>query len=129
MAEFMTFTPEQQQEFKDWVAARPPAIQEAVAKYPPNRLYRLKSCKHRVCIQSYEENETSLTVTVFVSGKYNLCAFERNVFGISLEDLEECDLPTNEEMTGAILTEQEDVSAFIEKSRTHILRERENNGQ
>ena len=124
MAEFLTFTPEQQQEFDAWVAARPPIIQEIVAKYPPNRLYRIKS-GNRVCIQSYEEDGT---VTGFVSGKYNLCTFERCVFGIPLDDLEECDLPTEEEKTGAVLTDPNDIENFIDKARPFVLREREKNG-
>ena len=71
MAEFIVFTEEQKKEFSAWVYDRPPIIQEMAAKYPPNRLYRLKSGsgKLRVIIRSYEENET---VTVSVTGEYNL---------------------------------------------------------
>ena len=124
MAKFMEFTPEQQQEFDAWFAERPPLIQDIVAKYPPDRLYRLKPTKQRVTIQIYHVDGT---VTVFVSGQYNLCVFDRNVFGISVTDLEECDMPTEEEMTGTVLTEQESINDFIETTRPYILREK--NGQ
>jgi hypothetical protein len=124
MAKFMEFTPEQQQEFDAWLAERPPLIQDIVEKYPPDRLYRLKTTKQRVTIQIYHVDGT---VTVFVSGQYNLCVFDRNVFGISVTDLEECDMPTEEEMTGTVLTEQESIDDFIETTRPYILREK--NGQ
>jgi len=42
------------------------------------------------------------TIIVTVSGKYNFVMFERNVFGIKPEDLEECDLPSEGEKVGTV---------------------------
>lgn len=122
MAEFMQFTPEQKEEFDAWVQALPPHIQEMVAKLPPTRLYRNKETGQRVTIVSYEEDNT---VTVFVSGEYNVCAFERRVFGVPVDDLEECDLPGPQEIRGAVITDPQQIDDFIDKSRPFVLAERE----
>lgn len=95
----------------DWVSTRPPVIQEMCALLPPDRLYRLKTSGHRVTLMSYFEDRT---VSVAVSGKYNAVIFERQVFGVKPEDLEECDLPTDSEPLGAVLTEHEDVETYID---------------
>lgn len=94
-----------------WVESRPENIQELCRKVPASKLYRLKESGHRVTIYSYQENGT---VAVAVLGKYNLVAFERRVFGIKPEDLEECEFPTRDEPLGALLTKQEDIDAHIE---------------
>ena len=57
----------------------------------------MKSTGHRVTMYSYSENGT---VTVNVTGDYNVVVFERQVFGISPDDLEECDLPAPGEFLG-----------------------------
>lgn len=93
------------------MASRPPVIQELCRKVPAGNLYRLKDAGQRVTIYSYQEDGT---VVVAVLGKYNLVAFERRVFGIKPEDLEECEFPTRGEPLGAILTKQEDIDAHIE---------------
>lgn len=73
-----------------WVNSRPLVVQELCKKFPPDRLYRLKTSDHKVTIYSYSENET---MTVTVTMEYNpLIVFERQIFGIKPEDLEECDL-------------------------------------
>jgi hypothetical protein len=87
------------QELEKWIATRPPAIQEMVRSHPPERLYRMKSTGSRVEIHSYAEDGT---VTVWVGGQWNLVLFGRHVFGVPLDDLEECDLPPPSEMVGAI---------------------------
>lgn len=89
--------PLDEQALAAWVAERPPSIQKMVASHPPNRLYLLKSSNHRVTIYSYCENGT---VTVNVTGEYNRVLFGRRVFGISLDDLVECDLPGLDEPLG-----------------------------
>ena len=104
--------------WREWVASKPAVVQEMCAIVPPDRLYRMKDSGHRVTVVSYSENRT---VTVAVSGRFNCLAFERQVFGIKPEELEECDIPTDEEPVGAMLTEREDVKAFIDgmKEQTH----------
>ena len=99
-----------------WVASRPPVVQELCALLPPDRLYLLKTSGHRVTLLSYSEDRT---VTVAVTGAFNALTFERQVFGIKPEDLEECDLPGDDEPLGAILTEREDVDAFIDAVRQY----------
>lgn len=101
-----------------WVASRPPVVQELCALLPPDRLYLLKSSGHRVTIASYAENRT---VTVDVTGAFNALTFERQVFGVKPEDLEECDFPADGEPLGVALTEQEDVEAFIDLVRPAVL--------
>jgi hypothetical protein len=96
--------------WKAWVAARPERVRELCKKYPPNRLYLLKSSGHRVFIYSYSEDGT---VSVCVTGKFNFVTFERRVFGISPQDLEECDLPSTDEPLGVVLTEREDVELYL----------------
>ena len=96
--------------FDAWVATRPEIVQSLCKRLPPDRLYLLKSSNHRVTLYSYSEDGT---VTVCVTGDYNAVAFERRVFGIDPDDLVECDLPGPDEPTGALLTEQEDVDAFL----------------
>lgn len=100
--------------WQDWVATRPVVIQELCKKLPPDRLYLLKTSGHCVTIYSYSEDNT---VTVDVSGEYNWVAFERRVFGISPENLEECDLPGDDELLGTGLTEENDIGQFIELLR------------
>jgi hypothetical protein len=121
MANYIEFTEEQQVEFSQWLSMRPPEIQAMVVKFPPNKLYRLKSSGSRVTIISYE---TDNTVTVAISGRFNRVMFERNVFGIALEDLEECDLPSEDEDLGAMLTDENEIKAFIDKTRPAVLRAR-----
>jgi hypothetical protein len=47
--------------------------------------------------------------------------FDRGVFGIKPEDLEECDLPKPEESLGTFLTKQKDVENFCDAVRPIIL--------
>ena len=73
------------EEWFSWVKTRPPIIQEMCKKYPPDRLYRLKNSGHTVELCSYCEDET---MTVAVLDKWNDdLSFERQVFGISQDDL------------------------------------------
>ena len=105
-----------------WVEGRPPEVKALCKRRSPDRLYRMKSSGRRVTIYSYSEDGT---VTVNVSGKYNALTFERQVFGVDPDDLEECDLPKEDEPLGVLLTEREDVGAFIDEVRPTILTERE----
>lgn len=99
MAKHIELTPEQEEESRKWLEEKPQAIRDMVAKIPPDRLYRIKPDGKRVCIYAYAENGT---VSVIVSGKYNLVAMDRLVFGVKPEDLEECDLPGPDEKVGLL---------------------------
>lgn len=101
-------------EWEQWVSARPPAVQKMCRRFPADRLYRLKSSGHRVTISSYAEDGT---VTVAVSGLYNAVIFERCVFGIDPDSLEECDLPDPNEQLGALLTDDADIERMIQMMR------------
>jgi len=47
--------------------------------------------------------------------------FDRQVFGIKPEELEECDIPRMDELIGTILTKKEDVETFIDIVRPAIV--------
>ena len=110
MANFIEYSEEQKEQFAKWVAARPPAIQEMIRKFPPYKLYMLKTTKNRVTINSYCEDGS---MTVDVTAEFNLLVFERRVFGILPEDLEECNLPDPHEPIGVLLTESKHIDAFV----------------
>jgi len=93
----------------EWVSSRPPVIQEMCKSLPPGRLYRMKPHGQRVTIISYSENGT---VTVSISGTFNAIIFERQVFGVAANSLEECDLPEAGEVLGALLTDRSDIETF-----------------
>ncbi len=82
--------------FEQWVAERPQCIQDMIRSHPPDRLYRLDGDK-RVTLHSYQEDGT---VVVNVTGEYNRVLFSRQVFGVKLADLVECDLPEEGEDVG-----------------------------
>jgi hypothetical protein len=119
MAEIYPMNEEKKREWEEWVATRPPMIQEMCRKFPPNKLYRLKNTGHRVSLSSYSEDGT---MTVVVSGEYNLVTFARRVFGIKQEDLEECELPGPDEKLGELLTKKEDIELYIKHLLAQIHR-------
>ena len=98
-------------EFDSWLADRPQCIKDLAIKYPPWILYRMKSTNQRVNVVGYNE---SGTVTVNVSGKFNFVVMERSVFGVSPDDLEECDLPSKDEKVGVLLTEDTDIKEYLD---------------
>jgi hypothetical protein len=104
MAIICKLTKAQQRRRDKQLAAAPVAVRKAYEACPPTKLYLLKTSGHRVTIESYQSDGT---VTVAVTGQYNRVAFDRNVFGINPEDLEECDLPAPDEHLGARLTQDE----------------------
>jgi hypothetical protein len=108
--------------WQEWVDSRPPVVKALCERLPPDRLYRLKG-GNRVTLLSYAEDGT---LRVLVSGQYSFVTFEREVFGIKPEDLTECDLPTEGELTGALLTEEADVKSFIDEIRPAVLAARDN---
>jgi hypothetical protein len=117
MANITDPTPEQKSGWDAWVSERPCSVREVIQKYAlaPWKLYRLKSSGHRVTLYSVDEPEDGSfpTLKVDVSGRYNMLSFERRVFGIKPDDLEECELPSGAEPLGAVLTHDE-VGAAVE---------------
>lgn len=72
--------------FLDWFQSKPLAVQEAIKKHPPDKLYILKSGSFPCNIYSYdEEKDGSITLTVDVHSPF----FPRSVFGVSLKNIEE----------------------------------------
>lgn len=98
---WMEPTQEQRDAWRDWVNSRPPSVRSALAGKDPWTLYHMKSTGHRVALYSASEDGT---LTVTVSGKYNAVLMERNVFGISPDDLTECDAPGADEPVGVMLS-------------------------
>jgi hypothetical protein len=117
MANVMAPTPEQVQDWDEWVSERPQAVRETLQRYDlkPWKLYRLKSSGHRVRLYSVDEPEdgSAPTVKVDVLGRFNIVAFDLRVFGVNPADLEECDLPADHEPLGAVLSPEE-TTAVIE---------------
>jgi len=106
--------------WREWVATRPLSVQALCDRLPPDRLYSLKSSNHKVTIYSYSEDGT---VTVNVSGDFNAVIFERQVFGIKPEDLEECDLPPADAILGAVLTDEASIEAVLPLMRAAMGKE------
>jgi hypothetical protein len=124
MAIINEWTKEQERAWAAWLAERPPAVRAVAERLPPNRLYLLKTSKHRVMVLSFQEpkNGGPITITVAVIGKYNFMFFDRQVFGVNPDDLEECDLPEPGVPLGTIFTEPEEVEAWIDFTRPYILK-------
>lgn len=97
----------------------PEEARKMVLKKPPNLLYKLISTGQRVYITAYCEDNT---VKVSITGEFNLISFEREVFGIELEDLEECDLPPAGEPLGVTQTEEETERLIAALRALHELR-------
>ena len=77
--------------FQEWLADRPEVVQNMAKVFRPDRLYRLKTSDHCVTIHAYCEDGT---LEVAVTNEYNpYVLFERMVFGVKPENLEECDPP------------------------------------
>lgn len=107
-----------QSELEEWLTEKPQVIKDMAAQCPPGRLYKMKSTGHRVTLVSYSEDRT---VKVFVGGKYNAVGFERSVFGISINDLEECDLPDPDEPVGSLDMTTEEVKAYLKESSGELI--------
>lgn len=103
LVRFKNPTADEQQQWLDWVASRPESIREAATRFDLWTLYRLKSTGQRVYLTSFSEPDTGGKVMcrVEVTGEFNLLTHERSVFGIAIDDLEECDLPSDTEVLGS----------------------------
>ncbi|CAM5999267.1 unnamed protein product [Sphagnum balticum] len=99
---------EMKSEWAEFVSSRPDAVRKVAERFNPWTLYRIGKDGHRVTLYSFGEHEDgSVTLTVNVTGEFNCVVFERRVFGIKPEDLEECDLPAEGEIMGALLHGEE----------------------
>ena len=114
MAKITHATDEEEAEWQAWVAERPPVVQAACRKVRPDILYRHTITGQRVFVVSYGENGT---VTVAVTGEFNRCAFDTEVFGVDPDKLVECDLPEPGEQLGCFLTIPAEIEAYIELMR------------
>lgn len=123
---FMQPTEEQERGLADWVAERPPAVRAVAERFNPWTLYRMKSTGQRVTVVSFGEPDHggAVTLKVLVSGEFNVVIFDREVFGIKPEDLEECDLPQPGELLGTALTNEEAIDRFVDAARPFVLRDR-----
>lgn len=122
MARLIEPTPEEEAEHRAWVAERPAHVRAVAERFDPWSLYRLKSTGHRVVLRSFGEGEgDSVTLRVAILAEFNAVAFEREVFGIDPADLEPCEAPGPDEPVGAVLTEPEDIDAFVDAVRPAVL--------
>jgi hypothetical protein len=115
MARFTQPTKQQERGWRKWVKSRPPVVRAMAERFEPWSLYRMKSTGQRVTMCSFSEDGT---LTVAVTGQFNHVMFDRQVFGVSPDDLEPCDLPVDE-MTGTVLTNDE-VEANIDVMRVMV---------
>lgn len=92
-------TKKQERGWRRWVERLPATARAVAERFDPWTLYWLKPAEQRVTLYSVNDNGT---LTVTVSGRFNLVLFERQVFGIDPDDLSECDLPAEEEAMGVV---------------------------
>jgi hypothetical protein len=104
MARIYDPTPQQETKWQEWVSSCPDVVRTVAERFDPWTLYLLKSTGQRVTVCSFWEDGT---VSVIVSGDYNLVTFEREVFGIDPNDLEPCEIPSLDEPVGALLSDHE----------------------
>lgn len=90
--------------WRKWCASRPAVVRANAERFPPWELLLMKSTGKRVFTMGFNEDGT---ISVAVTGTYNLILHERQVFGISPDDLERCELPPADEPVGAILDAQQ----------------------
>lgn len=107
MAQIIDWTEEQKKLWAAWVAERPDSVRALCERLPPNKLYRMKSTGNRVTLVSYGEDGT---VRVAVTGEYNAVIFEREVFGVDANDLEECDMPAPDEPVGTMFRMEKEIA-------------------
>jgi hypothetical protein len=118
MARWCEPTDEQVAGWAAWVASRPACVRVVAERFEPWSLYRMTNVGgQRVTIASFGEDADGLvTLTVTVSAEFNLVLFERQVFGVDPDNLEPCELPTPQDIRGAILS-QDEVEEHIDALR------------
>lgn len=111
MSRLTQATPEEEAEWKEWVASRPDSVRAVAERLDPWTLYRMKSTGRRCTLVSIYENGT---VKVSITGEFNAVMFDRDVFGINPCDLEPCEPPSADEATGTMLSpDQADENADV----------------
>lgn len=109
-------TPEQIEGYREWVTQRPPAVRACAERLDPWTLYRLKTTGQRVYLVGFDvEQDGKVTCRIGVSGEFNMVTFERTVFGVDPDDLEECDLPGPEDQVGSLDLPIEEVRRLHEE--------------
>jgi hypothetical protein len=94
--------------WRKFLKSRPAAVRAVAERFAPWKLYRLMRGPQRVVVVAFDElKDGSITVRVDVRAEFNFVLFERQVFGIKPEDLEECELPGPDEMLGSALTPEQ----------------------
>jgi hypothetical protein len=111
MARFFEPTAKQIKGWAKWAAKRPPVIQALAARFDPWTLYSLNG--QRVSVLGFNEDGT---VSVALTGEFNLVTFDRHVFGVDPDNLTECDLPDDDEPLGTLIAHpsEEDFAAMRE---------------
>ena len=104
-------------EWEEWVNTRPAVVKDLCLRYPPNKLYRIKTTGQRVTIHSYAEDGT---VTVDVTGEFNRVIIDTQVFGVAATHLVECDVPGPNEPLGTVLTTEAERDVYINLMRELI---------
>lgn len=117
MANHFDPTPEQMAAYAEWTASRPESVRKIAERLFPWALYRMKSTGQRVTLVSIFEDGT---IKVEVSGRFNALVFERDVFGIDPDDLEECDLPGEDEPLGILFPDEVGFPFFGEGERVPV---------
>ncbi len=108
MAQFTEPTSKHKAGWSQWVAERPDNVREVAERFNPWTLYHMKDTNQRVTLYSFgEQADGGVTLTVNITGEFNLISFDRQVFGIDPDSLEECDLPAEGEPLGEVLNEDE----------------------
>jgi hypothetical protein len=110
MANIFEPTAEQQAQWAEWVSSRPANVRAVAERFNPWTLYRMKSTGQRVTVYSFQEHKDgtgTVTLTVNITGQFNVLIHDRQVFGIDPADLEPCELPKPEEIVGTLLTPEE----------------------
>lgn len=118
MAKIFEPTDEQVAGYAAWVETRPSPVLEIARRLDPWTLYKMEPNGERVTLEAISEDGT---VRVRVSAKHNMLVFERSVFGVNPDNLSPCELPTDDEPVGALLTDRGDVDAFIDAVRPVVL--------
>jgi hypothetical protein len=115
-------SPEEEKAYKRWLRSRPKGVRKVAARIDPWTLYRLKTTGQRVTIYSFsEQKDGAVTLTVSVTGQFNPVVFDKNVFGISPDDLEPCEPPAPNELVGTLFTDDNEVEAYIDLIRPSVL--------
>src|SRR5580765_7300966 len=108
MARYFEPTPTQEADYAEWCIQRPEKVRVVAEQFEPWSLFKMKATGQRVVVTSFgETKDGNISLTVLVSGRFNLTQFEREVFGISPDELEPCELPSPDEPVGAAMSGEE----------------------